>query len=78
MIWTGGDFLLNNKHLAFNFAVYIGAMASAFFLAKSSVRFGFRFLESKFGKPSLVRETSRVPLREFYRFPGLSCFSWDC
>lgn len=35
-------------------------LAAGFYLAKNSVGVGARFVEARLGKPSLVRDTSRL------------------
>lgn len=60
---------MNNPSYVFNFFLYTAAISSAYYLSKSSILLGMRFVESRFNKPSLIRETSRLSYNQFYKVP---------
>ncbi|KAF2351490.1 ATPase AAA-type core [Trinorchestia longiramus] len=49
------------------------ALSAGYFAAKGSLAMGFRFLEARLVKPSLVRETSRLSLTDTLKHPIDTC-----
>lgn len=66
---NGFNHLMNNKQFVFNFFIYTAAISGAYYLSKSSINLGLKFMESRFNKPTLIRETSRLNYKEFYKVP---------
>ena len=52
-----------------NTAVTISAIALGIYTGKTSIAVTGRYIEARLGKPSLVRETSRFSLRQFWSTP---------
>lgn len=61
--------LLSDKKLLMNFAMLVGLTGGSLYFAKSFIGLGTRFIESRFAKPSLVRETSRPNFSQIYKYP---------
>jgi len=61
--------LLSDRTLLTNFALLVGLTGGSLYFAKSFINLGTKFLEARFAKPSLIRETSRPTLKQFYKYP---------
>jgi ATPase family AAA domain-containing protein 3A/B len=67
---------LNNTTELRNTALTITAMAVGIYTARTTVTITGRYIETKLGKPSLVRETSRFTLSQFAREPQKFVSKW--
>lgn len=52
-----------------NTALVVSGIALGIYTAKTSTKIGGRFIEARLGKPSLVRDTSRITLSSFTKHP---------
>ena len=62
------DFL-SDKNIIMNFALLTGLVGGSLYFSKFFFGTSARMIEARFAKPSLVRETSRPSLRQFYKYP---------
>lgn len=62
------DFLSDRERLA-NVAGTLTAVAFGVYFARTSIGITGRFVEARLGKPTLVRETSRPNVSQFFRAP---------
>ena len=60
---------LNDAEKLRNTALTITGIAIGIYGAKTSITVAGRYVESRLGKPSLVRETSRLTVSQFLRHP---------
>lgn len=69
LLGDGLSSYLNDTDKLRNTAVTITAVAVGIFAARTSIGIAGRFVESRLGKPSLIRETSRVTPTMWLRQP---------
>jgi ATPase family AAA domain-containing protein 3A/B len=62
------DYLSDRSRIATSLGILGGGFLS-FYLAKNGTKFGFKQLESRLGKPPLVRDTSRNTVLRHFRSP---------
>lgn len=72
MIGEGLAGYLDDKDKLRNTALTITAIAVGVYTAKTGIGIGGRFVEARLGKPSLVRDTSRMTVGQFARHPFAS------
>lgn len=69
MIGEGLASYLEDKDKLRNTAFTVTAIAVGIYSAKTGIGIGGRFVEARLGKPSLVRDTSRLTVSQFSRHP---------
>lgn len=69
LVGEGISSYLNDTEKLRNTAVTVTAIAVGIFAARTSIGITGRFVESRLGKPSLIRETSRVTPTQVFRQP---------
>lgn len=63
---------LHDKEKLWNTAIMVTGIATGVYTTRMGVGIAARFIESRLGKPSLVRETSRITLSTLIKHPYLS------
>mmetsp|Transcript_15841 Transcript_15841/g.34710 ORF Transcript_15841/g.34710 Transcript_15841/m.34710 type:complete len:581 (-) Transcript_15841:1137-2879(-) len=69
MLGDGISSYLNDQEKLRNTALTVTAIAIGVYTARTSIGIGGRFVEARLGKPSLIRETSRFTMSQFFRDP---------
>lgn len=69
MVGEGLSSYLDDTEKLRNTAVLLTAVAAGVYTTKTGAGIAGRFIEARLGKPSLVRETSRVTVSSFFRQP---------
>lgn len=72
LIGQGVNSFLHDKEKLWNTAIMVTGIATGVYTTKIGIGITARFIESRLGKPSLVRETSRVTLSTLLKNPILS------
>lgn len=65
----GINSFLNDKKKLWNTSLMITGIAAGVYTTKMGVRIAGRFIESRLGKPSLVRETSKITILNMFKNP---------
>jgi hypothetical protein len=61
--------LMDNPRFILNIALYTAGITTAFYFSKGTINYTFRYMEAHFGKPALIRETSRLSYKQCYKLP---------
>lgn len=69
MVGQGLSAYLDDKEKLRNTALTVTGIAVGVYAAKTSIGIGGRFIEARLGKPSLVRETSRLTVPQLVKHP---------
>lgn len=69
LVGEGLSSYLNDKEKLRNTAVTVTGIAVGIFAARTGIQIGGRFVEARLGKPSLIRETSRLHTTSVLRHP---------
>lgn len=69
LIGTGLNTLIDNNKKALGFAIAVGGVAMAIYGAKYGLGTTARIIEARIGKPTLVRETTRLNYKDTLRHP---------
>jgi ATPase family AAA domain-containing protein 3A/B len=72
LVGEGLSSYLQDKEKLRNTALTITGVAVGVYAARTSIGIGGRFIEARLGKPSLIRETSRLTATQFLRQPMVS------
>ena len=64
--------LISDHKMVMNFAYFTGLVGISIYFSKAFVGLGASFIQARLGKPSLISETSRLPITQWYRYP----FKW--
>jgi len=65
----GINSFINDKKKLWNTSLMITGIAASVYTTKMGVRIAGRFIESRLGKPSLVRETSKITMLNMFKNP---------
>lgn len=65
----GINSFINDKKKLWNTSLMITGIAAGVYTTKMGVRIAGRFIESRLGKPSLVRETSKITMLNMFKNP---------
>lgn len=65
----GMQTLLSDYEKMINLAILTGMLTLSYHGIKSAIGLGTRFLEARFARPRLIRETSRLTYKNFYEWP---------
>lgn len=65
----GINSFINDKKKLWNTSLMITGIAAGVYTTKMGVRIAGRFIESRLGKPSLVRETSKITILNMFKNP---------
>lgn len=69
MVGTGLETLIDNKDKAIGFATLVGFVAVGIYGAKHLMGTSARLIEARIGKPTLIRDTSRLTVQDIARHP---------
>jgi ATPase family AAA domain-containing protein 3A/B len=77
LLGQGVSSFLNDTTQLKNTAATITAIAVGWFTARTSISIAGRAIEARLGKPSLIRETSRVTLSQWIKQPVTTLTQWS-